>query len=172
MRIVLALLALVIALTAAQAQTPAPPRGLFDRVLHPFGGSSKVKTPHYSDPRLRGLLLQVSVPETIKLSEVRQLPVSARLGNYGIEPVMLDFPTAQRIDIQLLDPAGHVLTKWSENRAFAEQGGTALINPHEGTEWHEGIATRELQPGRVYTLEVYLPRYPELRARQKFMTAP
>jgi Intracellular proteinase inhibitor len=154
------------------AQTPTPPRGLFNRLLHPFG-SAKKKAPKYQDTRLRGLLLELEVPtEPVRLSEVRQLHVRAMLTNLGSVPVTMDFPTAQRIDIQLLNPGGEVLTKWSENRAFPEQIGTLLVNPREQIVYDETIATRELQPGRVYTVEVFFPKYPELRARQKFMTAP
>jgi len=87
-------------------------------------------------------------------------------------PIALDFPTSQRIDIQLLNPAGEVLTRWSENHAFTEEIGNVLINPREQIVYNETIATRELQPGRVYSVDVFFPRYPELRTRQKFMTAP
>jgi hypothetical protein len=64
------------------------------------------------------------------------------------------------------------LTRWSENRAFTEEIGNLTINPREQIVYNETIATRELQPGRVYSVEVFFPKYPELRARQKFMTAP
>ena len=122
---------------------------------------------------MRGLLLEVQVPtEPIRLSEVRQLRVQAILRNIGSSPVPLDFPTSQRIDIHLLNSAGEVLTRWSENRAFTDEIGNLTINPREQIVYNETIATRELQPGRVYSVEVFFPKYPELRARQKFMTAP
>jgi hypothetical protein len=110
--------------------------------------------------------------EAVRLSEVRQLHIRARLINLGVYPVSLDFPTSQRIDIQLLNATGQILTRWSENRAFGEEPGSLLVNPHEQVLYEETIATRELQPGKVYTVEVFYPKYPELRARQKFMTAP
>ena len=157
----------------ATAQSPSPSeRSFFNRMLHPFA-SAKKKAPKYQDPRLRGLLLQVQVPtEPIRLSEVRQLRVKSILSNVGNSPVSIDFPTSQRIDIQLLNPAGEVLTRWSENRAFTEEIGNLTINPREDIVYNETIATRELQPGRVYSVEVFFPKYPELRSRQKFMTAP
>jgi len=161
------------AVSSALAQTPTPAeRGFFNRMMHPFG-PPKTKTPKYQDPRLHGLLLSVQVPtESVRLSEVRQLRVHVVLTNLSGTPVSLDFPTSQRIDIQLLNPAGEVLTRWSENRAFTEEIGNLLINPREQIVYNETIATRELQPGRVYSVEVFFPKYPELRARQKFMTAP
>jgi hypothetical protein len=155
----------------AQTATPAE-RSFFNHMLHPFG-PGKTKAPKYQDPRLRGLLLEVQVPtEPVRLSEVRQLRVHVVLTNLSGNPIALDFPTSQRVDIQLLNPAGEVLTRWSENRAFTEEVGDVLINPREQIVYNETIATRELQPGRVYSVEVFLPKYSELRARQKFMTAP
>ena len=60
----------------------------------------------------------------------------------------------------------------TDNHAFADKAGTVLINPLERVNYPETIATRELQPGRVYSVDVFFPKYPELRSRQKFMTAP
>jgi hypothetical protein len=171
MKMAASIVIVFVMIASAIAQAPAPARTLVDRVLHPF--SSANKPPKYADMRLRGLLLEVQVPaEPVRLSEVRQLHVKATLSNLGSSPVPLDFSTSQRIDIQLLAPSGEVLTRWSENRVFAEEIGTLLINPREQIIYDETIATRELQPGRVYTAEVFFPKYPELRARQKFMTAP
>jgi hypothetical protein len=65
-----------------------------------------------------------------------------------------------------------VLTTWSDNHAFAAVAGTVFINPQEHIEYAETIATRELTANRVYIAEVHFPKYPELRVRQKFLTAP
>jgi hypothetical protein len=171
MKIRTALVLALLVTSTALAQSPSPGRSFFSRVLHPFGSSRKA--PKYHDSRLRGLLLELEVAgEPIRLSEVRQLRVRARLNNLGGYPISLDFPTSQRIDIQLLNASGQVLTRWSENRAFSEETGTLLVNPREQILYDETIATRELQPGKVYTVEAFYPKYAELRARQKFMTAP
>src|SRR5438874_13127397 len=118
-------LGIMIALFAASnaaAQAPSPPeRGFLNRMFHPFA-SAKNKAPKYQDSRLRGLLLEVQVPtEPIRLSEVRQLRVQAILKNVGTSAVPLDFPTSQRFDMHLLNSAGEILTRWSENRAFTEE---------------------------------------------------
>jgi len=65
-----------------------------------------------------------------------------------------------------------VLTRWSDNHAVTAKPGTVVINPGEHIEYNETIATRELAPNKVYTIEVFFPKYPELRIRQKFLTAP
>ncbi|MFL6552776.1 MAG: hypothetical protein ACJ8LV_05380, partial [Chthoniobacterales bacterium] len=53
--------------------TPARKRRWLSRILHPF---SPNVVPQYKDPRLRGLALDLQItPQTVKLSEVRQLSV-------------------------------------------------------------------------------------------------
>jgi hypothetical protein len=146
-------------------------RGFFGRVLHPF--SSAEVLPKYNDRRLRGLVLDLQVsPQPVRLSEIRQMEVKVTVTNMGAHMVTLDFPTDQRIEVQLLNSADAVLTKWSENHAIKEKPGTVLINPGEHVEYKENIATRELTPGRVFTAEVFIPQYPELKIRQKFLTEP
>ena len=164
---VFAALILFIATGVAPAQEK---RSWLGRVLHPFGSTEKI--PEYRNPKIRGLILTVDLPsEAVKLTEMRQLPVHILLTNRGDHAVELDFPTEQRIEILLHDSTGRVVTRWSENRAFEEQPGTLLINPNEHVEYAETIATRELSPGKVFTVEVVVPAYPELDAKRKSMTA-
>jgi hypothetical protein len=146
-------------------------RGLFGRVLHPFSSSEVL--PKYNDRKLRGLTLDLQVsPQPVRLSEVRQMEVKVTVTNMGNRMIPLDFPTDQRIEIQLLNAADAVLTKWSENHAIKDKPGTILINPGEHVEYKENIATRDLTPGRVFTADVFFPKYPELHVRQKFLTEP
>src|SRR5438876_4433404 len=160
------------------ATTPTPittttlkKRGLFGRILHPFSSSEVL--PKYNDRKLRGLILDLQVsPQPVRLSEVRQVEVKVTVTNMGNRMIPLDFPTDQRIEIQLLNSADVVLTKWSENHAIKEKLGTILINPGEHVEYKENIATRDLTPGKVFTAEVFFPKYPELHIRQKFLTEP
>ena len=146
-------------------------RGLFGRILHPFSSSEVL--PKYNDRKLRGLILDLQVsPQPVRLSEVRQMEVKVTVTNMGNRMIPLDFPTDQRIAIQLLNAADAVLTKWSENHAIKDKPGTILINPGEHVEYKENIATRDLTPGRVFTADVFFPKYPELHVRQKFLTEP
>src|SRR5690349_6621098 len=152
--------------------TPAPvrKRGWLSRIIHPF---SPNVVPQYKDPRLRGLALDLQItPQTVKLSEVRQLSVKVTLANLSKRPVSLDFPTTQRIEIYLMNSAGEVLTKWSENHAIADKPGTIVINPSERIEYNETISTRELTPNKVFIAEVFFPQFQELRVREKFLAVP
>src|SRR5215813_2337549 len=157
-----------------QDVTPTPPparkRGWLSRILHPF---SPNVVPQYKDPRLRGLALDLQIaPQTVKLSEVRQLNVKVTLANLSKRPVALDFPTSQRIEIYLMNSAGEVLTRWSENHAIVEKSATILIDPSERIEYNETISTRELTPNKVFIAEVFFPQFLELRIQQKFLAVP
>jgi len=169
----LALLLAIAAQTFGQEATPIPTakkRGWFGRILHPFSSTS---LPQYRNPKLNGLALDLLVaPQTVKLSEVRQLEIKVTLTNQSKRPIPLDFPTDQRIEIYLKNSADAILTKWSDNHAISESPGMVLINPQEHVEYHETIATRDLTPNKVFIAEVFFPKYPELRIRQKFLTAP
>src|SRR5438874_13118843 len=154
---------------AAPTATPRR-RGWLSRILHPF---SPDVIPQYKDPRLRGLALELQItPQTVKLSEVRQLGIKVTLANLSKRPVALDFPTNQRIEIYLKNSGGDILTKWSDNHAIVAKPVTILINPQERIEYNETIATRDLTPNKVFIAEVFFPQYPELRVRQKFLAVP
>lgn len=171
-RLTLALLALALAAPlSAQEPTPAEKRGWFSRLLHPFQSSDPA--PNYKDTRLRGLVLAINLsPQPVKLSEVRQLQVNTTLTNVSKRAVLLDFPTEQRFEIYLRNSSEAILTIWTDNHAFEDKPGTVLINPSEHVDYPTTIATRDLTPNKVFICEVFFPNYPELRVRQKFMTAP
>ena len=165
------LFAALLSLALIAAAPAEEKRGWLGRLFHPFGSSEKI--PEYKNPKIRGLDLTVELPsEPVKLAEVRQLPVHILLTNRGDKAVQLAFPTEQRIEILLHDSTGQVVTRWSDNRAFEENPGTLLINPGEHVEYSETIATRELSPGKVFTVEVTVPAYPELDAQRKSIAAP
>jgi hypothetical protein len=86
---------------ALPTPTPSRKRGWLGRLLHPF---SPEAVPQYKDARLRGLTVDLQItPQTIKLSEVRQLGIKLTLANISKRPVTLDFPTNQRIEIYLMN---------------------------------------------------------------------
>ncbi|MFN2540894.1 MAG: BsuPI-related putative proteinase inhibitor [Chthoniobacterales bacterium] len=170
--LLLCLLALAVDAFAQEATptTTLKRRGWFSRIFHPF---SSTTVPEYKDPRLRGVTLDLLVtPQIVKLSEMRQLQVKLIVTNLGKRAVTLDFATDQRIEIYLRNAAETILTKWSDNHAINEKLATVLINPQEHVEYNETIATRDLAPNKVFTIEVFFPQYPELRIRQKFMSQP
>jgi hypothetical protein len=171
----LLLLAMSTGSWAQQAEPEATPqrRSWISRIINPFGWGTGERLPEYKDPRLRGLVLALELSsQPIRLSETRQMEVKLRITNRSRRPITLEFPSSQRIEILLRNSGGDVLTAWSDNHAFTQAVSNVMINPGEGIEYQETIATRELTPNRVFIIEVFFPQYPELRVRQKFMTAP
>ena len=85
-----------------------------------------------------------------------------------------DTPSAPDLATVFPDPdaAGRTVTRWSDNRAFQATPATILINPNEHLEYSETIATRDLSPGRVFTVEALVPAYPELDTKRKSLAAP
>src|SRR3954467_4415082 len=163
--------ALAARLAAQEPTATAEKRSWLSRMLHPFQSSNPA--PNYKDPRLRGLVLELKLsPEPVKLSEIRQLQVNLSLKNVGKRAVVLDFPSEQRFEIYLRNSTEAILTIWSDNHAFEDKPGTVLINPLEHVDYPATIATRDLSPNKVFICEVFFPQYPELRIRQKFLTAP
>jgi hypothetical protein len=160
----------------ALAPTPPlqkpPKRGWLGRMLHPFSSGSD-RPANVRDPKLRGLVLDLQVsPQPVKLSETRQIDVKLTVTNKSKRPITLDFPNDQRIDIQLLSSAEAVLTRWSDTHAIVEKSGIVLINPQEHVEYNQTMPTRDLTPNKVFIVEAFFPKYPELRVRQKILTAP
>jgi len=163
--------ALAAPLLAEEPAATPEKRGWLSRLLHPFSSSNP--SPNYKDARLKGLVLELKLsPEPVKLSEVRQLQVNLSLKNVSKRAVVLDFPSEQRFEIYLRNSTEAILTIWSDNHAFEDKAGTVLINPSEHIDYPATIATRDLSPNKVFICEVFFPQYPELRIRQKFMTAP
>ena len=168
---VLVALALATPLSAQEPTATPEKRSWLSRLLNPFGSSNPA--PEYKDPRLRGCVLELKLsPQPVKLSEVRQLQVNTKLTNVYKRAVVLDFPTEQRFEVYLRNSSEAILTIWSDNHAFEDKPGTVLINPSEHVDYPTSIATRDLTPNKVFICEVFFPQYPELRIRQKFMTAP
>lgn len=163
--------ALAVSLKAEEPSATPEKRSWLSRLLHPFQSSNP--GPNYKDQRLRGLVLEITLsPEPVKLSEVRQLQVNMSLKNLGKRAAVLEFPSEQRFEIYLRNSTEAILTIWSDNHAFEDKPGTILINPAEHVDYPATIATRDLSPNKVFICEVFFPQFPELRARQKFMTAP
>ena len=171
----LSLLALI--LTIAGCAGPRQPGGeaqpgLLARALGVFGGGGDdADGAGSADGPARQLpdelALGVSwLPADIDLDRVRRLAVEVVLENGGDEMATLRFPTSQRLEIQLRDASGEVLTRWSDDRAFTRSPGHLTINPGERVVYRETISLRELEAGRSYSLEVLFPGYPELRSLQ------
>ena len=113
-----------------------------------------------NDGNKSGSTLQIE-PEEFSLDDRREVAVTFSVHNRTNKLLKLEFPTSQRLEILVRDPAGAVIERWSDDRAFDEQPGVVMINPDERIEYQEKIATREMLAGTSYTIEASLAENPE-----------
>ncbi len=100
-------------------------------------------------------------PKTFALDDRREITATFTVENKTAKLIKLDFPTSQRIEILVRDPNGKVIEKWSDDRAFRDESGVVMINPAEHIQYEEKLATRDMQPGKAYTIEASLANNPE-----------
>jgi len=157
-------LALPMALSAAEeASTPAPKRGLWSRLLNPFGGS-KAKEPKERSTNFGSLEMGLLVePNPVKLAENRQVKVTLTLTNRGGKMAQLDFPTSQRVEVLLKGKNGQTVEQWSQDQAFNNEPTMVTINPKERLEYSVNVPTRDLAAGETYTVEGFFPNFDALR---------
>lgn len=117
------------------------------------------------------LKMKVS-PRPLKLSDVRQIDVRIQLENISKRFVQLEFPTSQRIDILIHDEAGKPIVQWSEDRAFDTGVSYVGINPGEHVEYSTTLSTRDLQPGKKYTVVGFFPNFADLKAEETIHPQP
>lgn len=140
----------------ADAESAARP-GFITRSLNTFRGSPD-RIDDVGTARGRSLTLECEVtPLPVKLSETRRLDVKLSVENTSKRIVTLHFPSAQRIEIQLRGSQRGVVTRWSDDRMFAQVMGQLTINPGEKLRFSETISTRDLKAGEDYELEVFMP---------------
>jgi hypothetical protein len=78
----------------------------------------------------------------------------------------LEFQTDQRIEILTKNPAGAVVDRWSDDRAFRPREGVVVLNPNERIEFIEKVSTRDMRAGETYTIEAKLATQPEFPVSQ------
>ena len=160
------LLLAVIPLSAAAAEPSAtpPPPGLLHRVLHPFGGDTPTPAPKTRDLNFKSLEMGLTLePAAPRLSEDRAVKVTVTLTNKGKKLLQLDFPTTQRIEVQVKNRAGKMVVQWSEDQSFTSEPTLVAINPGERLEYTANVSTRDLVAGESYTVEAFFPNFEALR---------
>ena len=114
--------------------------------------------------RSRGLTLSLRLhPVPIKLSETRRIEMTLRLENVSSRFIPLEFPTSQRFDVLMRDATGRVVAQWSEDRVFETVPGYVGINPGEHLDYDATLSTRDMQPGKKYTLTAIFPSRTDLK---------
>jgi hypothetical protein len=157
------------ALEEQPAVSPKPT--LLHRMLHPFGHADRAGKS--GTARTKTLALTMSIePLPLTLSDARQLKVTLRLKNISKHFIQLEFPSTQRIEILIRDERGKMVTQWSEDQSFSNDATTISVNPGEHLEYSAAISTRDMAPGRTYTVESFFPNFADLKARQTLVPRP
>ncbi|MBX9742752.1 MAG: hypothetical protein K2W99_04355 [Chthoniobacterales bacterium] len=118
------------------------------------------KTPIKKGPPPLQLILE---PASFSVEETPELSVTFKITNNKKEPLLLTFPTNQRLEIFIKDPNGHLVTRWSQDREFDAFSGLVTINPQESVLFTEKMPTTGMHDGESYTLEVFLVGHLEYR---------
>jgi hypothetical protein len=115
-------------------------------------------------PVYYGLEMRVKVsPEVIRLSDTRALEVRLQLINRSKKAVNLLFNDSRKYDFVLRDIGGKKLAQWSDDQPVTQSPGYVIINPGERAEFVGNVSTRDMVPGRTYTLEAVLVGYDRMR---------
>lgn len=101
------------------------------------------------------LLLSVD-PSEFSLSQTAELDVSLRITNAKKSEIEINYPNDQRLEVITKDPAGNVIARWSEDRAFDQRPGFVAINPEEFVIYAERVPTSKMKAGETYTIEASL----------------
>lgn len=107
-------------------------------------------------------MTMVLEPPVVKFGETRAIEITVAVVNKGKQPVQLDFPNSQRIDVVVKNDFGKVLSKWSDDQRLEKEPGFVLINPGERIEYFAKISTREMTEGKSSTIEAFVPGYEQL----------
>lgn len=153
------------AFAAEEAPNPTatPKPSLFNRLLHPFGGSKKKgdkgQVTHFKQLEM-GLAVE---PNPVKLSESRQMKVTLTLINRGGKMAQLEFPTSQRVEVLVKTKTWDTIEQWSQDQAFNNEPTLVTINPNERLEYSVNVATRDMVAGQTYIVEAFFPNFDALK---------
>jgi len=161
--IFLLLMALPLALVAAEEQPPATPKPtILKRWLNAVGISKS--SANMTATGFKGLEIGLQAdPAQLKVAEVKQIKVTVTLVNRGKKIAQLEFPTSQRIEVLVKSQEGKSIEQWSEDQAFNNEPTIVAINPNERLEYTVNLATRDMAAGQTYIIEAYFPNFEHLR---------
>jgi len=178
----LSLFAFLVFLTSGCAsrrvQPPAPDQirepkpGLVTRSLNLLRGSPD-RIQYAGMPKLKYLAVGVSAsPDPVRVSAGKFDVTFGIRNNAKKQSVNLAFDSTQRIEVVLLNDSGTVIQTLSTGRSFSRESGYLVINPKEEASYTVTLPTKNLSPGRTYSIESYFVGYDKLVAKATFQTIP
>jgi hypothetical protein len=144
------------------------------------GDPKRIQRANEVDPKAFDEKLDVS-PNPLALGALKAaspnpvIKLSFSVHNHSKKTYTLSFPTAQRWDFRILNPAGTPIYTYSDNCEFEQKVGSSMVNNDDKLEYVEtvqfGDLLAPLAPG-TYTVESVLANYPEMRATTKLTVVP
>lgn len=117
-----------------------------------------------STPKISNLELKLTYePQSVSLSKDRQIKAVLRLLNNGKRTQMLQFVSTQRADAVIHDISGKIVARASEDHEYSNESAVVTVNPGERLEFELNLSTRQLLPGKTYTLEAAVTNQDGLR---------
>ncbi len=119
----------------------------------------------FSGPKKsKGLRLDVACSSNpVRLSQGGSLSVKLQLFNTGKKTQLLEFENAHRADVVLRDASGKIASRGSSSSGG--ESGLVTVNPGERIEFLLQLPTKQLEAGKVYTLEAAISGQAGLLAR-------
>ncbi len=171
-RVALLPVALVALFASVGCSTTARITTSVTQIFSSSGEKTKERKVKGKDPTKHLVFRMEVTPKEVSLSDTRRLKLHITLENDGKRFTQLHFPTTQRIEILVRDSHDHLVTQWSEDRAYDQVPGYVGINPGERVSYNTEISTRDLQAGKTYKILAFLPNYDHLRAEKQITPKP
>jgi hypothetical protein len=103
------------------------------------------------------------------------IKIAFSVHNHAKKTYTLSFPTAQRWDFRILDPAGKPIYVYSDNCEFEQKVGASMVNNDDKLVYMETVdfddLSEPLAPGN-YSIQCVLANYPEIRAQAQIQVLP
>lgn len=137
-------------------------------VKSPFRRSGKKSAGEKSGWRQLAMSMTLE-PAVVKLPDTRAVRVTIQVVNNSKQPIQLEFPSSQRIEVLVKNETGKVILRSSDDQKLDKEQGFLVINPEERLEYTATVATRDMVVGQAYMIEAFFPNFDQLRASRALM---
>jgi hypothetical protein len=144
------------------------------------GDPKRIQRANAVDPKSFDSEVEVS-PNPLSLKVLKaavanpSIKITFSVHNHAKKTYTLSFPTAQRWDYRILNPAGTPIYVYSDNCEFEQKVGTSMVNNDDKLVYIETVdfddLSQPLAPG-VYTVQAVLANYPDMRAVTQLTVQP
>jgi hypothetical protein len=144
------------------------------------GDPKRIQRANEVDPKSFDSKLDVSPnPLSIKALKATAPNPSIKLvfwvHNHGKKTYTMSFPTAQRWDFRIVNPAGTAIYIYSDNCEFEQTIGTSMVNHDDKLQYSETVSFDDLNeplaPGN-YKVQAVMANYPEMHDEVQLVVQP